>query len=56
MARHHDGLLKTMTNEQKGIFEKYDDRWSKYMSLAETAIFEYAFKLGMQITVETLTE
>ena len=28
----------------------------KYMSLAEAAIFEYAFKLGMQIAIETLTE
>jgi len=25
------------------------------MSLAEAAIFEYAFKLGMQIAIETLT-
>ena len=28
----------------------------EYMSLAEAAIFEYAFKLGMQIAIETLTE
>lgn len=56
MARHHDSLLKTMTDEQKEIFEKFDDCWSEYMSLAEAAIFEYAFKLGMQITIETLTE
>jgi len=26
------------------------------MSLAEAAIFEYAFKLGMQIAIEILTE
>ena len=56
MTRHHDDLLKTMTNEQKEIFEKFDDCWSEYMSLAEAAIFEYAFKLGMQIAIETLTE
>ena len=56
MARHHDDLLKTMTDEQKEIFEKFDDCWSEYMSLAEVAIFEYAFKLGMQIAIETLTE
>jgi len=29
---------------------------TEYMSLAEAAIFEYAFKLGMQIAIETLTE
>ena len=56
MARHHDDLLKTMPDEQKEIFEKFDDCWSEYMSLAEAAIFEYAFKLGMQIAIETLTE
>ena len=56
MARHHDELLKTTTDEQKKIFEKFHDCWSEYMSLAEAAIFEYAFKLGMQIAIETLTE
>jgi len=56
MARHHDDLLKTMTDEQKEIFEKFDDCWSEYTSCAEEAIFTYAFKLGMQIAIETLTE
>ena len=56
MARHHDNLLKTMTDEQKEVFEKFDDCWSEYMRLAEASIFEYAFKLGMQIAIETLTE
>ena len=56
MARHHDDLLKTMTDEQKEIFEKFDDCWSEYASYAEAAIFEYAFKLGMQIAIETLIE
>ena len=52
MARHHDDLLKTMTDEQKETFEKFDDCWSEYMSLAEVAIFKYAFKLGMNIAIE----
>ena len=56
MAHHHEDLLKTMNDEQKAIFKKFDDCWSEYMSLAEAAIFEYAFKLGMQIAIETLTE
>ena len=53
MARHHDDLLKTMTDEQKEIFEKFHDCWSEYMSLAEVAIFEYAFKLGARLMMET---
>ena len=56
MARHHENLEKTFTEEQKEIFDKVHDCWSEYMSLAEAAIFEYAFKLGMQIAIETLTE
>ena len=56
MARHHDDLLKTLTDEQKEIFEKFHDCWDEYVSLAEAAIFEYAFKLGMRIAIETLTE
>ena len=48
MARHHDDLLKSMTDGQKEIFEKFDD-WSEYMSLAEAAIFEYAFRLGASL-------
>ena len=57
MARHHDDLLKSMTDEQKEIFEKFDDCWSEYMSLAEEAIFTYAFRLGMQIALDgILTE
>ena len=42
MARHHDDLLKTMTDEQKVIFEKFDDCWSEYARVAESAIFEYS--------------
>jgi len=54
MSRHHDELIESMTDEQKEIFAKFDDCWSEYMNLAEAAIFEYAFKLGMQIAIETL--
>ena len=55
MARHHEDLEKTFINEQKEIFEKFHDCWSEYMSLDEAAVFEYAFKLGMQIAIETLS-
>jgi len=54
MSRHHDELIESMTDEQKEIFAKFDDCWSEYMNLAEAAIFEYAFKLGMRIAIETL--
>ncbi len=44
MARHHVDLAKTFTDEQKEIFEKFHDCWDEYVSLAEAAIFEYAFR------------
>ena len=55
IARHDEDLDKLLTEEQKAIFEKYQDCWNEYVSLAEAAIFEYAFKLGMTIAIETLT-
>ena len=54
MARHHDDLLKTLTDEQRDIFERFDDCWSEYASLAEEAIFVYAFRLGAQMTLDAL--
>ena len=56
MARHHKDLLESMTDEQKVIFEKFDDCWCECASLTEEAVFEYAFKLGMRIAIEILTE
>ena len=52
MARHHEDLAKTFTDEQKEIFEKFHDCWDEYVSLAEAAIFEYAFRLGAKLTME----
>ena len=54
MARHHEELEKSFTDEQKEIFEKFHDCWSEYMSLAEESIFTYAFKLGAQIMLDVL--
>ena len=56
IARHDEDLGKLLTEEQKAIFEKYHDCWSEYMSLAEAAIFEYAFKLGARLMLDSLGE
>ena len=55
MARHHDSLMETMTDEQKDIFERFDDCWSEYASLAEKSIFVYAFRLGANIAIDILS-
>ena len=54
IGRHHEDLLKTMTDEQKEIFEKFEDCWSEYASLSDADLFEYAFKLGMKLTISVL--
>ena len=54
MARHHEDLEKSFTDVQKETFEKFHDCWSEYASLAEEAIFAYAFKLGANLMLETL--
>ena len=56
IARHHDDLLKTLNNEQKETFEKFNDCWNEYIELAEKAIFTYAFKLGARLTYEALCD
>ena len=54
MARHHDDLLKTLSEEQRDILERFDDCWSEYASLAEEAIFLYAFRLGARTMLEVM--
>ena len=56
IARHHEDLEKSFTEEQKEIFEIFHDHWSEYASLAEEVIFAYAFKLGGRLMLETLSE
>ena len=45
-------MEKTFTDGQKAIFEKFHDCWDEYVSLAEAAIFKYAFRLGARLTME----
>ena len=54
MAQHHESLLKSVTDEQKDILERFDDCWSEYASLAEEAIFVYAFRLGASMMLDIL--
>ena len=56
IARHDEDLGKLLTEEQKAIFEKYQDCWNEYVSLAEAAIFEYAIKLGARLMLDSLGE
>ena len=54
MVRHHDDLLKTLSDEQRDILSGLMIVGVEYASLAEEAIFVYAFRLGAQMTLDAL--
>jgi hypothetical protein len=56
IVRHHEDLEKSFTDEQKAIFDKYQDCWNEYASYSEEAIFEYAFKLAARLVLEIKTD
>ena len=52
IARHSEDLENLLNDEQREIFDKFRECWNEYVSLAEAAIFEYAFRLGARLTIE----
>lgn len=54
IANQHENLIKSFSNEQKELFEKYQNYWDEYISITEADIFEYAFKLSAQIAIAVL--
>ena len=54
IASHSEYLENLLNDEQREIFDKFRECWNEYVSLAEAAIFEYAFKFGARLTQETL--
>ena len=54
IAKHHNDLSSTLTEQQKEILEKFDDCSCELMDINERDIFLYAFKLGMRIAIEVL--
>ena len=56
IADHHDNLLSTLNDQQKELLEKFDDSYNELTDINEREIFSYAFKLGMRIAIEVLTD
>lgn len=56
IADHHDNLLFTLNDQQKTLLEKFDDCYNELTDINEREIFSYAFKLGMRIAIEVLTD
>ena len=56
IADHHDNLLSTLNDQQKEIFEKFDDCYNELTDINEREIFAYAFKLGARIMLAAVSE
>ena len=56
IADHPDNLLFTLNDQQKELLEKFDDCYNELTDINEREIFSYAFKLGMRIAIEVLTD
>ncbi len=56
VANHHDALLEGLTDKQKETLEKFDDCYSELVGINERDIFIYAFKLGMKVAIEVLSD
>ena len=54
IARHHGDLYKTLTKEQKELWEKFDDCHAELADIREREIFVYAFRLGARMAIETM--
>ena len=54
IADHHDNLLSTLNDQQKEIFEKFDDCYNELTDINEREIFAYAFRLGMRIAIDAM--
>lgn len=52
VARHHDDLQATLSDDQKKILEKLDDCYAELTGINERKIFSYAFRLGARIAIE----
>ena len=52
VAECYERLLETMTEEQRGHFEKFKDGLQEIGMMAEQDMFMYGFRLGMRLAVE----
>ena len=55
IADHHSALNEMLTDNQKEIFEKFNDCYDELTDINEREIFVYAFRLGMRIAIESLS-
>lgn len=54
LSEYYDLLKETLTEEQKELFEKYNDCYAKLSGISECDNFIYGYTLGMRITYEAV--
>ena len=54
VAEWHDKLYSTLEDEQKTLFEKFNDVSSELSDANERQIFFYAFRLGAKLALEIM--
>ena len=56
ICRNEEKLQATMTDEQKGLFEKYADCVREYQTITDCLLFQNSFKLGARMMLEVMEE
>lgn len=49
IAKHHESLSSSLSNDDLATFEKYVDCFTEYASLIECQAFEIGFKLAVKL-------
>ena len=52
VTRNEEELTQTLTEAQKGTFEKFKDGTSELNGMTEVTAFSLGFKLGLRLTAE----
>ena len=55
IARHYDGLIGRLNDEEKEIFEKFSECSTEMHDLTEREAFVKGFTLGVKIIIEVMT-
>lgn len=56
MQRNRSELNQNLNDSQREILEKYEDCANEMTSYCERDIFIYAFRLGMRLAIEALSD
>jgi len=56
ISKHYDALVASMSDEQKEVFEKFNDCQTEISYIQDKELFSYAFRLGARMMLEVMEE